>query len=200
MAFFADHGEELHDHGRMWHGQSVYGEMIRVPLILSGPGVAAQPPREETVQLIDLMPTLLESSGIAVPQAAQGHSLRPLLANGQAGKWTPRPAIAEKQPMGSPDFPSAAVSYAIVDSPWKLIHNAVRPPGKPEFELYEFLRDPRDQADVAAQHPEVVARLARALESWKSAASAARLAPDSSAAAGLTTEQLEKLRSLGYVK
>jgi arylsulfatase A-like enzyme len=200
MAFFADHGEELHDHGRMWHGQSVYGEMIRVPLILSGPGVVAQPPRDETVQLIDLMPTLLESSGIPIPQAAQGHSLRPLLSNGQSGKWTPRPAVAEKQPMGSPDFPSAAVSYAIVDSPWKLIHNVVRPPGKPEFELYEFLRDPRDQTDLAAQHPEVVARLAKALESWRSAARAARLAPDSSAAAGLTTEQLEKLRSLGYVK
>lgn len=199
LAFFADHGEELHDHGRMWHGQSVYGEMIRVPLILSGPGVEAQPPRDETVELVDLMPTLLESVGLPVPKAAQGDSLRPLLTNGRSGKWTPRPALAEKHPMGSPDYPSAAVSYAIVDGPWKLIHNLARPPGKPEFELFEFLADPRDQKDLAARHPEVVARLARALESWKAAASAARLAPDSATGAGMTTEQLEKLRSLGYL-
>src|SRR5262249_41236541 len=60
IAFYADHGEEFHDHGRMWHGQSVYGEMIRVPLVLWGPGRVPNGAKvKEPVELIDVMPTLL---------------------------------------------------------------------------------------------------------------------------------------------
>jgi arylsulfatase A-like enzyme len=40
IAFYADHGEEFHEHGRMWHGQSVYGELLRVPLILWAPAAS----------------------------------------------------------------------------------------------------------------------------------------------------------------
>ena len=48
-----------------------------------------------------------------------------------------------------------------MDGGWKLIQNVVRPPEKPEFELFDFYKDPLDQKDVAAAHPDVVARLAR---------------------------------------
>jgi arylsulfatase A-like enzyme len=184
----------------MWHGQSVYGEMIRVPLVLSGPGVVAQPPRDELVQLIDVMPSLLEAEGIAAPPGVQGQSLMPLLTNGRSGAWRPRPAIAEKNPMADSGFPNASESAAIVDGEWKLVHNVVRPPDKPEYELFAFLGDPLDQENVAERNPEVVARLAKALEAWKRAAREARLKPDSQGAEGMTSEQLEKLRSLAYVK
>ncbi|HEX5760340.1 MAG TPA: sulfatase [Thermoanaerobaculia bacterium] len=198
IAFFSDHGEEFHDHGRMWHGQSVYGEMIRVPLIFWAPGrVPAGVEVEEPVQLIDVMPTLAELSGLAAPREVQGRSLGPLLG----GKgWKRRPVIAEKQPMGATDHPAASESYAIVDANWKLIHNVVRPPEKPEFELYDFYRDPLDQRDLAAAHPRVVERLAQALGGWRRTARAARLKPDSETAKGLSKEQLEQLRSLGYVQ
>ncbi|HVF59638.1 MAG TPA: sulfatase [Thermoanaerobaculia bacterium] len=199
IAFFADHGEEFHDHGRMWHGQSVYGEMIRVPLILWGPGrVPKGVEVKEPVQLIDVMPTLAQWSGLPLPEAAQGQSLAPLLAGG--GGWKRRPVIAEKQPMGATDYPAASESYAIVDAEWKLIHNVLRPPGAPEFELYDFYEDPLDQKNVAAAHPQVVERLAKALAGWRRQAQAARLKPDSELAKGLSKEQMEQLRSLGYLK
>src|SRR5262249_11031587 len=119
IAFFADHGEEFHDHGRMFHGQSVYGEIVDVPLIFLGPGhVPAGRSVEEPVELIDVMPTVLEMSGLRVPAEAQGLSLRPLLAPGQPGVaragWGGRPAIAEKHPTGA-GHPEADESYAIVD-------------------------------------------------------------------------------------
>src|SRR5206468_11755741 len=38
VVFMSDHGEEFHDHGRMWHGQSAYGELAHVPLLLRWPG------------------------------------------------------------------------------------------------------------------------------------------------------------------
>lgn len=207
IAFYADHGEEFHDHGRMWHGQSVYGEMVRVPLILWGAGIPKGVEVEAPVELIDLMPTLVELSGLPVPKSAQGQSLRPLLASasgGAAGAATSerkrRAVVAERQPLGGKEFPNAGEFYAIVDGDWKLIHNVVRPPEKSEYELFEFYKDPLDQKDLAAQHPDVVERLAKQLDEWSRMAKAARLKPDSEEAKSLSAEQLERLRSLGYVK
>ncbi|HVD76201.1 MAG TPA: sulfatase [Vicinamibacteria bacterium] len=201
LALYADHGEEFHDHGRMWHGQSVYGEMIRVPLILWGPGRVAKGVNvDEPVELIDVMPTLLDLSGVPLPAGVQGQSMRPLLTKEAGGGWKHRPPIAEKQPMGGTDFPEASESYAIMDGNWKLIHNVTRPPEKPEFELFDFYQDPLDQKNVAAEHPDVVDRLGKMLDGWHQMAAAAKLKPDSELTKGMSKEQLEQLRSLGYVK
>jgi arylsulfatase A-like enzyme len=207
VAFYGDHGEEFHDHGRMWHGQSIYGEMLRVPLILWAPGrIAPGLQVKEPVGLIDVMPTLLEMGRVGIPAAAQGQSLGPLMRKPGDGDvveaataWKRRPIIAEKQPMGSPGFPEAGESYAIIDGRWKLVQNAVRPAGKPEFELFDFYGDPLDHSDLARDNPQVVEQLARELESWKKGARAARLKPDEGAA-NLSAVELERLRSLGYVQ
>jgi arylsulfatase A-like enzyme len=211
IAFYADHGEEFHEHGRMWHGEGVYGEMIRVPLILWGPGRVPKGVNvEETVQLIDVMPTLLELSGLPLPKGAQGQSLRPLLVAGKgtgaggtvaaASAWKRRPAIAERQPMGGKEHPGASESYAIIDGSWKLIHHVARPPEKPEFELFDFHKDPLDQKDLSGQNPQVVDRLSKWLTAWRQTARAARLKPDSEATKGMSKEKLEQLRSLGYIR
>ena len=209
IAFYADHGEEFHDHGRMWHGEGVYGEMLRVPLILWGPGrVPAGRSIEQPVSLIDMMPTLLDWSGLESPAPMQGRSMRRLIegldrkgGDVAAGMgWQPGPVIAEKQPMGANTFPRASESYAIIDGDWKLIWNVQRAPETAEFELFEFYRDPLDQKNVAADHPEEVARLAKALEGWRRIAAAAKLKSDAEIAEGMTAEQLEQLRSLGYLK
>jgi len=209
VAFYADHGEEFHDHGRMWHGQSVYGEMVRVPLILWGPGRVPKGVKiEEPVELINLMPTLLEYADVPVPPGIQGQSLRPLLAAGGRGggvaaagsEWKRRPVIAEKQPQGGAGHPLLTESYAIMDGNWKLVHNVARPPEMAEFELFDFYKDPLDQKNVAADHPDAVERLGKQLEAWKRMATQAKLKPDSEETKGMSAEQLERLRSLGYVK
>jgi arylsulfatase A-like enzyme len=102
--------------------------------------------------------------------------------------------------MGQPGHPNATESYAIVDGGWKLIHNRVRPPELPEFELFDVARDPLDQVNVADRHPDVVQRLAKTLDGWRTMAAAARLKPDSETTGNLTPEQLQRLRSLGYVR
>jgi arylsulfatase A-like enzyme len=208
LAFYADHGEEFHEHGSMWHGSTVYGEMMRVPLIFWSPGRLPKGSKvSEPVQLIDVVPTLLAYSGLPVPKEAQGQSLRPLFTAGGGqgavaanGGWKRRPLVSEKNPFGGDEFPGASRSFAIVDGNWKLIHNVIRPPEKPEFELYDFYKDEHDQHDLAAQNPEVVARLAQTLEGWKRMAQQAQLKPDTEITKGMSAEQLERLRSLGYVK
>ncbi|HSC29719.1 MAG TPA: sulfatase-like hydrolase/transferase, partial [Vicinamibacterales bacterium] len=208
VVFLSDHGEEFHDHGRMWHGQSVYGEMMRVPLVVHWAGrLAGGSVVDETVQLVDVMPTLLDLSRLPQPDGVQGQSLLSLLTRPDAtdgddpsGSWRRRPAILEKQPMGMPGHPASTEAYAIVDGEWKLIHNRVRPPDRPEFELFHAVRDPLDQKNVAADHPDVVQRLAKAIDGWHAMAVAARLKPDSEEAGNLTPEQLQRLRSLGYIR
>ncbi|MGH9334086.1 MAG: sulfatase, partial [Vicinamibacteria bacterium] len=96
IAFIADHGEEFLEHGRHWHGSTVYGEMTNVPLVLWAPGrIPAGTVVTELVQSIDLMPTLLELSGLEPPEAAQGQSLLPLLT-GNRERFRSRPAFSER--------------------------------------------------------------------------------------------------------
>jgi arylsulfatase A-like enzyme len=146
----------------MFHGQSLYQELTRVPLILRYPErVPAGTEVKETVALVDLLPTLLDLSGIAVPKAAQGRSLAPLL--GPAGAtardgWRPRPVFSERPfatHFGTPP-PHDTESYAVVDGRWKLVWNVRRRAGAPEHELYDRRRDPRETNDVAARHPREV--------------------------------------------
>lgn len=207
VAVVADHGEEFLDHDRMFHGQSVYGELTNVPLLLWGPGVRPGTVVEETVQTIDLMPTLLDLSGVAAPEAIQGASLVPLLAPDSARQesarksWR-RPAFSEKAAvkdvLGPP--PRDTQSFSVVHEGWKLIYNDKRPAGAPEYELYDHRKDPLNRTDVAASHPEVVQRLAQLIRGWRQRVLSQRLPSDAEAAKALGSEELERLRSLGYVQ
>jgi arylsulfatase A-like enzyme len=203
VVFVGDHGEEFLEHGSMFHGQSVYGELTRVPLIFRWPGGIAQGARVDRVtETIDVMPTLLTLSGIPLPEAIQGQSLAPLLTGDGSG-FRDRPAISEKAVTkggeGAP-WPEDTESYSIVDSGFKLIHHRTRREGTPEFELFDAVKDPLDRTDLASQHPEEVKRLAEILDSWYKMANAARLAPDTETMDGLSQQQLERLRSLGYIR
>ena len=209
VVFTGDHGEEFLEHGRTFHGQTTYGELADVPLILWGPGrVPKGVVVEETVQVLDLMPTLLEMSRLSVPEGIQGRSLLPLLQGSAVGTgappgWRERPAITEKaatsEDVGAPP-PRDTESVAIVAGGFKLIHNVRRQGGRPEYELYDHRKDPLDRTDVAAQHPEDVRRLARELDAWRRKALAARLKPDSAASGQFSREELARLRSLGYIQ
>ncbi len=210
VVFAGDHGEEFLEHGRMFHGQSVYGELTNVPLIIWRPGaVPAGAVVGETVQIIDVMPTLLEASGLTSPDPMQGRSLLPLMtaapgAGLQAAETGEAPAaFVEKNitltPDGAPP-PRDTESFAIVQEGWKLIHNTKAAPGRPEFELYDAGQDPLNQTDLASSRPEIVTRLAATLAKRLAEARAARLKPDAAGEGSLSAEELERLRSLGYIQ
>ncbi len=216
VVFTSDHGEEFLEHGRSFHGQSAYGELSRVPLILYQPAlIPAGLEIGEVVQSLDLMPTLLELSRLPVPEQAMGQSLLPLLEAARRSKqqgvdplevaralgWERRPAITEKAATGGSAAPPPrdTESYALVWDGWKLVHHTRRPDGAPEFELFEFATDPFDQRDRAAEQPERVRQLADRLEQWRQAALEARL-PETAPTEGLSKEELDRLRSLGYIQ
>lgn len=195
LAFVSDHGEEFLEHGKHWHGTSVYGEVTNVPMALWGRGVPAGRVVERTVETIDLYPTLLELAGLEVPERAQGESLVPLFATqGGTDAGRERPAFSEL-PSNRPDrYPR----HAMVDGKWKLIWNREAPDDVPEYELYDHRADPLNQEDVVSEHPEVVERLAEQLRRFRSWATEQKV-DESAAQSQMSAEELEQLRSLGYI-
>jgi len=84
VIFMSDHGEMLGDHGLYLKGPHFYEEAVRCPLIVSWPGKFKQDLRSDgLVELVDLVPTLLEAAEIEIEPAIQGRSLLPIL-HGQA--------------------------------------------------------------------------------------------------------------------
>jgi arylsulfatase A-like enzyme len=80
VIFMSDHGEMLGDHGLLLKGCRFYEGLVRVPLIISAPGLAQKGIISDAlVELTDLAPTLLEAAGTPFPDRMQGRSLLPLL-------------------------------------------------------------------------------------------------------------------------
>ncbi len=89
----ADHGEAFDDHGvKHKHAVNLYEELIRVPLVVVGPGIEPHHV-PESVGLIDLGPTVLDLFGVSTPGDVMGQSLVPCLA-GRCGDLD-RPIIVE---------------------------------------------------------------------------------------------------------
>ncbi len=80
IIFTSDHGEMAGDHGLNKKGCRFYEGLVRVPLIFSWPGHIEQGLRSDAlVELVDIVPTLLELTGLSVPDTMQGKSLLPIL-------------------------------------------------------------------------------------------------------------------------
>jgi arylsulfatase A-like enzyme len=70
----ADHGEEFQDHGRLFHGHSLYEELVRIPLLIYVPQVPAKR-MPGPVELIDVYPTLCDLTGLSFEGNVDGVSL-----------------------------------------------------------------------------------------------------------------------------
>ena len=216
FAFVSDHGEEFLDHGSMFHGQTVYGELTNVPLMIHAPGRVPEGLKVgQTVGNIDLMPTLLELSHLPLPDRMQGQSLLPLIAaardaasddaaaliaQAEAAGWMHRPAFSEKAiTEGDAVPPADTEAYAVIHDGWKLIHNTAKRDGTPEFELFDHRADPLNFTNLADQHPDRVKELADKIAAWRKTAEEQAL-PETDSTEGLSDEELQRLRSLGYIQ
>src|SRR3954470_10851965 len=177
-----DHGESLGEHGEQQHGFFVYDASVRIPLIVAGPRVPARAVPDQ-VRIVDVMPTILELTGVAAPSAVQGVSLMPLGRGerrdllGYSETWYPRYHYGWSE------------LTAVRDGRYKFI-------AAPRRELYDTQADPGELHDVAASNPRVAAALERALGEMtaKLAVAATPQKPRP-----VEPEVEERLRSLGYV-
>ena len=147
----ADHGETLDAHECYFDHHGLYECTLRVPLVLRFPGkVPAGKRYSDTSQIKDVMPTILELLGIETDIAFDGRSLTPLL-RGEARERTSDFYITECTWMRKHGWRTPE---------WKLIQ-ALEPDVhfKPEIELYNLIKDPGEERNVAAEEPEIVAML-----------------------------------------
>jgi choline-sulfatase len=145
IALTSDHGEAMNEHGLGFqHGFEIWDPLMRVPLVLSVPGVA---PRRIAARrsTIDLVPTLLDLLKVPQPPAGQlsGQSLVPDLVA------PPGQAAEERDVLiDMPDGPFTHMRRGLIHGPTpglKLIHYGGR-----HYALYDLARDPDESEDLSS--------------------------------------------------
>ncbi len=200
VAFVSDHGTEFLDHDAHFHGHTVYGELNQVPLIMWGPGFIPEGVRlEGPTQTIDMMPTMLELSGLPLPQQTQGRSLVPEIRGERTLRTQPAFTEVFAEDVRSEEEDQYNWS-ALSTTEWKLIVKQ-RPDGEVvSTELYDRTADPLDQNNVAGENEDVVASLTADLDAWRAETERRRLPSDAEFGQSLSDAEAESLRSLGYLQ
>lgn len=194
----SDHGEAFGEHGRTHHSDSLYQELLHVPLLVRVPGAA---PRRvaEPVQTCDVVPTVLECASVASPESLAGTSLLPLvrgtrdperevLSEVRAPEYVPGPELVKLEQVS--EIASLTVGR------YKLIHQV---PSE-RTELYDLEADPLERVDVAAEHPELVGALRRKLRAKVDAAADYGRSFSRTAERTESAAELDGLEALGYVE
>jgi arylsulfatase A-like enzyme len=99
IVFLSDHGECAGAHG-LTQKTVFYEESVRVPMIVSVPGQEARQSDAFVNMGVDLMPTLLDYAGIAIPAHLPGRSLRPLVAGETVDDWRDEVIIGNHMSQG----------------------------------------------------------------------------------------------------
>ena len=164
----SDHGQMFGEHGKWVHRNSLYEEVVRIPLLLSYPGtVTAGKVLTTPVHMMDITPTLLDMIDIPVPSHMDGHSLLPLLQ----GAAVPEGRSIYSEMAGETDPNSDAYwiaprtdLYSVKKEGWKLIHARQAPQ---QDELYAVRPSSLyEQENLASQEIEKSADLFQELRNW----------------------------------
>jgi arylsulfatase len=210
----ADHGEAFFEHGRFGHRRDLTDEVLKVPLIIWGPGlgIAAGRVVDESVSLVDVLPTLLDYAGLPAESQLDGRSLRPLI---EGGHWTERPATAALS-----FFPADPEGYyelheSLILGTLKVVrtlHVAWTPedehdlagqvvPGSEVVQVFDLAADPGETRNLHGTDDPRVAPLLQAFHSERNRqrASLAAFRPKGSAAPALEVPLKEILWATGYL-
>jgi len=183
----SDHGEGLGEHGEETHGFFVYESAMRVPLIVRAPGRGLAPRRvSQPVRTVDIMPTVLDLIGAALPQPVEGVSLLPLMS----GQVRELPLEGYGEAMYPLHHYGWSELTTLRSERYKLI-DAPRP------ELYDLERDPHELTNLFETRRSVGDAMLRQLRERKREMDAA--APAAPAPADVDPETRARLAALGYV-
>jgi arylsulfatase len=188
VIYVSDHGEYLGEHRMIRKSKALYDCLTRIPMIIRWPGrIPASARRDEFVEIIDLMPTILDAIGLDHSDGLQGKSIFPMFEDD--GSYAPRSAVFGEHGIESPDgnlrvhtfddlgdIPTTPTSpdfwppqkkgdlgpiKSIRTRDWKLVYY----PGNEEGELYDLANDPGelinlwDRPDQSDRKGELTARL-----------------------------------------
>ncbi|MGC9336452.1 MAG: sulfatase family protein, partial [Anaerolineae bacterium] len=136
VIYTSDHGEMLGDHGLLWKGCRFYEGAVHVPLIISWPGHFPAGKCTGLVELIDLVPTILEITGLDLPHDVEGESLLALLR--QDDERAHHRTAVRCEYHDALDLPNASHANMLFDGRYKLVIYH----GHEVGELYDLADDP----------------------------------------------------------
>jgi len=194
IIFTADHAEEFGEHNSVYH-YTLHGEVMRVPLIIKGPGITPRTddqPAEQT----DFMPTILKLAGVEAPAGLPGHDLlAPRDANepqfierDRPPQWRQRGVIRGNHKLivienaDTTQIPPASRNEEIA------VHNVV-----PGIYLFDTAQDPGEHNNLFAPSDSTSLRLLALVNEHFSKA------PAHGPPVQIDQQLLEKLKSLGYI-
>ena len=187
LVFAADHGESLGEHGEMTHGFFIYQASLHVPLIIATPFPQLQGVTVKgSVALSDVMPTVLDMTGIPVPPQVQGESLVPSFFRPGAGP-------ARRLVYSETFYPRYHYGWSdlrsVQDGRFKLIL-------APVPELYDLRADPGEARNLVYLEKAVFEDISARAEALLEETGRNALEADISK---VDEETREKLAALGYV-
>jgi arylsulfatase A-like enzyme len=213
----ADHGEEFMEHGFIEHAWTLYRESVHVPLIVWA-GDALKPSRiDARVSTVDILPTLLELTRLpdrALP--GDGATLLTRAGKPVEPRSPSKPLIAELL------ISERNVLRTVVNGKWKYVaaqrwlEPALRPQAAAQQqlpnqssqldvwgpvvheELYDLEADPGERQNCIATCGPAIDEMRGLLETYH-ASTLTDGGPDASGHDGVSSEDIERLRALGYV-
>ncbi|MBW7997779.1 MAG: sulfatase-like hydrolase/transferase [Candidatus Glassbacteria bacterium] len=175
----ADHGESLGEHGRHGHGSSLYQQQIHVPLIVRLPGEEGGKVCDGLIGLIDIPELVLAALRYKPP----GFCSTLLSRAGDEHLFT----VLHGEDR---------LTTAVLQGDWKLLH---REAGENTWELYNLATDPQESTNLYFQEKVLGDMLRKALLSFEEETGAVA-GKSVSRQSGVSPEELERLKALGYIK
>jgi len=192
----SDHGEALGEHNYYFdHGYDLFDPSLRVPLILSFPGIL---PQGEIVQgavsTLDIFPSILDLAQVTFPPELEGRSLLPLVRQ------------SEERLHDRLFFQNDHHQMAIFDGRLKLVSYPATGEDQGHFELYDTWRDPYEENDRYRGSEQAIAPLQAELSSfrtrtvaWQQETDRRREGSPAREDKELSEETLRNLEALGYL-
>jgi len=144
------------DHGEMFnrgvHAHStplLYQPLLRIPLVISSPGQYKRLDIHTPTSNIDLLPTLLNISGLPIPEICEGQ----LLPGLGGGEVSGRPIFAVEAKTNAAHAPLTEATIALVKDQFKLIYYIGYKDYDNRYELYDLEDDPNEIRDLYPEHP-----------------------------------------------
>jgi arylsulfatase A-like enzyme len=198
VIFTSDHGESLGDHGYWGHGRHVYENVLRIPLSFTWRGHLQPGTIGTSALIVDIAPTLLSLAGVGDGHAFQGFDWAPVL-RGEAAEPDGRVTYFQghRGTVDPKEDPSnlrrkGLLEVGMVQGTTKEVY-VVR---KDERRSFDVVLDPEEQHNRVAPDSEISAEL----RAWFDEVTAWLEQSGDEPPPGLSQEDADKLRALGYLE
>jgi len=187
----ADHGEEFFEHGKKGHKNNLYAPSVHVPLIVKYPQSSRTGRDGRLVSQVDLLPSILDIAETTARPVQQGRSFL-------AAPSEDRAVFYELTSLWYFEYPEKHTRVeewrGVRRGPYKLVWTE-----EGARELFNVIEDPGEEVNLAADRAEELDELLRDYRGWAEQSAALAESYSRGGEAELTEEELERLRSLGYV-